>query len=443
MRTRLLAFALALGFPIASAQDHGHGKGEDHGHRSPHGGEVVSIGEYHVEILFSAETGEVTLYVLGGDEASPEPIEAKPLTAQCRKAGSDNYVAVTLDPAPQAHDPKSMASRFRGRAEGLEGAPGVDLVVHVPVGGKRYRASASLAGRAPAAYSCPMGCEKEKTYGQPGRCPVCGMHLKKVEAGHGHREGPLHSDAYRMELASDPPTPVAGKPTTLVFTPRRTADGTVVRKLEIVHEQPLHLIMVSRNLGWYGHEHAEPRADGSLALDCTFPAGGDYILFADVTVEGDGNQVFPLSLHVEGRAAPEGAALKTNVAEPRRIGDYEVTLTPSSLAAGKDATLAYRIRKSRKDVTDLEPYLGALGHCVFISQDGTRYLHGHPAEEHGAGEAHDHGPVAKRGGPVVTFSIRFPSPGVYKGWAQFKHQGRILTADFVVEIHEVAHETGR
>ena len=30
------------------------------------------------------------------------------------------------------------------------------------------------------AYYCPMKCEGEKTYTQPGRCPVCGMHLIKV-----------------------------------------------------------------------------------------------------------------------------------------------------------------------------------------------------------------------------------------------------------------------
>ena len=30
-------------------------------------------------------------------------------------------------------------------------------------------------------YACPMKCESEKTYSNPGNCPVCGMALKKVE----------------------------------------------------------------------------------------------------------------------------------------------------------------------------------------------------------------------------------------------------------------------
>ncbi len=29
-------------------------------------------------------------------------------------------------------------------------------------------------------YVCPMKCEGEKHYHQPGKCPVCGMELEKV-----------------------------------------------------------------------------------------------------------------------------------------------------------------------------------------------------------------------------------------------------------------------
>jgi len=34
---------------------------------------------------------------------------------------------------------------------------------------------------AAAEYACPMKCEGDKTYPEPGRCPVCGMHLKPTE----------------------------------------------------------------------------------------------------------------------------------------------------------------------------------------------------------------------------------------------------------------------
>ncbi len=32
-----------------------------------------------------------------------------------------------------------------------------------------------------AAYMCPMECEGNKTYDHPGKCPICGMDLVKVQ----------------------------------------------------------------------------------------------------------------------------------------------------------------------------------------------------------------------------------------------------------------------
>ena len=37
-------------------------------------------------------------------------------------------------------------------------------------------------------YQCPMKCEGDKTYSQPGQCPVCNMDLEKVE-DHSAHEG--------------------------------------------------------------------------------------------------------------------------------------------------------------------------------------------------------------------------------------------------------------
>lgn len=37
-------------------------------------------------------------------------------------------------------------------------------------------------------YQCPMDCEKGKVYHEEGKCPVCGMDLKKVE----HNANEIH-----------------------------------------------------------------------------------------------------------------------------------------------------------------------------------------------------------------------------------------------------------
>jgi hypothetical protein len=35
-------------------------------------------------------------------------------------------------------------------------------------------------------YQCPMHCEGDKVYDQPGRCPVCKMNLVPVKPGEGN-----------------------------------------------------------------------------------------------------------------------------------------------------------------------------------------------------------------------------------------------------------------
>jgi Cu2+-exporting ATPase len=30
-------------------------------------------------------------------------------------------------------------------------------------------------------FACPMHCEEDKIYDQPGKCPICGMNLEKIQ----------------------------------------------------------------------------------------------------------------------------------------------------------------------------------------------------------------------------------------------------------------------
>ena len=321
-------------------------------------------------------------------------------------------MAVTLAAAPQEGESRDSCSRFEGDVKDLGKAKSFQVIVHVPVLGKRYRAKFSVEG---------------------------GAH----ETGHADGDEPLHSDDYRMELATEPAAVHAGKSVTLLFKLRRSKDGSVVRKLDIVHEKPMHLIMVSKDLGWYAHEHPVPQDSGSLSLTFAFPSGGDYILFAEMTPAGDGRQVFPLPLHVKG-TPKSGPDLDQDLGVTRRIGDYAVTVKIKPRpTAGTAVTLAYHVRKGGKDVTDLEPYLGALGHCVFISKDGGRYLHSHPVHRKAAHHHGHHGESGADAGPRVSFHTTFPVPGIYKGWAQFKHRGKVLTAPFVVQVQEQGHRHGR
>jgi hypothetical protein len=69
----------------------------------------------------------------------------------------------------------------------------------------------------------------------------------------------------------------------------------------------------------------------------------------------------------------------------------------------------------------LQPYLGAVGHVVILSEDTEQYLHVHPVEE-----------LAK--GPEARFVTSFPKAGRYKVWAQFQRNDKVMTVSYVVEV---------
>ncbi|MGD9689712.1 MAG: heavy metal-binding domain-containing protein [Phycisphaerales bacterium] len=285
-------------------------------------------------------------------------------------------------------------------------------------------AAAKIEAVAPAKYYCPMFCEGSKTYDKPGECPVCHMKLKKQT-----------TEQFSVEVKPLGGGKIeAGRPVSLLWT-LKDPRGMQVKDVEIVHEMPLHLLMVSKDLSWYAHEHPKLEADGTFTMTWTFPSGGDYTLFHDFTPKEVGMQVVPVTLKVEG-AAPAAKPLVVDSDKPKTVDGYTVALnTGGPVTTGKPATLSYTISKDGKPVSDLTPYLGAMGHLVIMSQDLKEFVHSHP-HEHAEGD-HDHakqGPADMKGGPKVDFEARFKAPGVYKGWAQFQHNGKVITVPFTFNV---------
>ena len=73
---------------------------------------------------------------------------------------------------------------------------------------------------------------------------------------------------------------------------------------------------------------------------------------------------------------------------------------PRTLSAGTHAHLLFRLSREGRPVADLEPYLGAMGHCVIISQDTQTYLHVHPEQLFTPGPDSRGGPDV----PALTFT---------------------------------------
>lgn len=277
-----------------------------------------------------------------------------------------------------------------------------------------------------AAYSCPM--HPEVTSDIPGKCPKCGMDLVST--------APQPSLA--VTVSTTPAKPKAGEKARLVFE-MKTGDARVT-KFDVVHEKQLHLLMVTPDLAWFAHEHPEPQPDGTFVLEFAFPSGGTYRLFSDFKASGRGGAVLTTDVIVDGIAKPLANLTPSNLKAPRSVDGHEVRFTAAPPVAGVEKTLTFVVTKGGKPVTNLEPYLGAMGHLVVIGSDAKTFLHAHPEDHAGDHAAKPHvDPVgaAPHEHPttgIVSFATKFPHPGLYKAWAQFQVKGKPIIADFVFDV---------
>ena len=269
-----------------------------------------------------------------------------------------------------------------------------------------------------SAYACPMECEGEKTYDKPGSCPVCKMDLEPVE-GSAATGGAGTGQQYEMRLVVNPAQPEAGKPATLAFTPRM-AGNTGVVPLDEVHTKKMHVVVVSRDLGWYEHIHPEYQADGSYTIEQTFPGGGEYVVFADYKPTGGSTQVQRSTVNVGGQ--PKKAETFTKQKLTYMADGYTVILKPvgGTFVTNNMNHLGVDILRNGKPVTDLEEVMGAKGHLVIISGDSQKYLHVHPEETNG----------------VLDLHTKFDQPGIYRAFFQFQTEGKLRTSYFTLNVEE-------
>ncbi len=244
---------------------------------------------------------------------------------------------------------------------------------------------------------------------------------------------------YSMEVMADPGAIVAGQPVTLkfkVFASRevRGSDGQLTGKREnvpvtefdVAHEKTMHLVIARKDLGVYAKEHPVLQRDGNFVLkNFRFPTSGEFRIFADVAPRGAGSQILGGVISVTGKDKPAQVPLKiTN--EQRSDGILVNPVGTLSIPAGRTSLVTFELRDQLAGgpVLDLQPYLGAMGHLVMIHQDGTAFVYSHPDERDGR--------AGKTG--KVTFPVRPPKPGLYRGWFDFQHSGKLTRVDFVFTV---------
>lgn len=257
--------------------------------------------------------------------------------------------------------------------------------------------------------------------------------------------------AYVMDLNVAPQAANADQEVALNFSVR-DKQGNPFGKLKIVHEKPMHLLIVSNDLAFFDHVHPERQAEGNFKLNYKFPTGGTYKLYADFTPENSPQIVNVFDVGVGG-AAREKTPLVADTNLTKTLDGLTFTLKADlPLKAAKGAALNFYVTDAEgKAVTDLQPYLGAMAHFVVISQDAGKFLHVHAEEgemtkskgtgghgghsdRHGEMEMNVKPDADNAATPTVMAHTEFPTDGLYKLWGQFQRGGKIFTVPFVLDI---------
>jgi len=223
---------------------------------------------------------------------------------------------------------------------------------------------------------------------------------------------------FSLELSASPKTPKPGEPVELRLIVRdREKPKDVFKQFERAHEEFMHLVIVRDDLREFAHEHPTLGGDGAFAMRYQFKSAGEYHLFADVAPRNAGSQVLMAKLKVAGKtSAPASFEPRPTTQE---IDGLRIELKTRAVPAKHTTEVAFTVEPA----TRLQPYLGARAHLIGIHQDALTFVHAHPDE-------------SKSSDGTFVFLGRFPQPGHYRIWIQFKRNDRLVTGEFTLEAKD-------
>jgi len=279
-------------------------------------------------------------------------------------------------------------------------------------------------------YVCPM--HPEVISDKPGKCPKCAMMMLRTRR-------PEEAE-YEVQLATTPAVVRPGEKFRLTFFITHPKTGARVKEFNIVHDKSFHLFIVSQDLTFFAHIHPQQLANGGFTIDATVPNAGSYLIYCDLFPAGGLPQVVRLNLVAAGfegdlfssqaRIEPDEILVKS-VAGVR----FDLKLNPAQPIGGRSAILKYHLtdEKTGENVKDLQPYLGAWGHTLILSEDARDYVHTHPTET--LSDSAERTKIF--GSSDVSFEAFFPRPGRYRVWSQFQRQDRLITVGFTINVRRL------
>ena len=258
------------------------------------------------------------------------------------------------------------------------------------------------------------------------------------------------------------------------------------------HGKLMHMFLVrAADLAAFAHVHPVPDARESFTVPLPPLPAGEYRIYADIVIENG----FAPTLVNTVRVPPPGSA---STGTPQARGDSRAAdggpppavavpdpddswaslrphgATPSGsyalptertvrwersgpLGVDVETTLRFSVTEPDGTPSALEPYMGMLSHAAVLRDDGSVFVHLHPAgsinltaqrrfaEMEGAGPGGGMVPGGVHGGQadaafrpanIVTFPFVFPEAGPYRIVVQVKIGTVVETAAFDVEVGE-------
>ncbi len=267
-----------------------------------------------------------------------------------------------------------------------------------------------------------------------GICAVAMLLTFPAKAQDGH-EGHDHSGhdhsqhAGELELVITPISPSelkAGEANEVsLFIQDMQAKPVDVSQFEVVHTQPVHLLIIEPGLSDYHHEHPVQKATGQYAFSFTPQTACSYRIWADVQLKGSYQHYIPVEL--KGAEDCKEPIEKTVNLEAFSQGyDFKLELE-GDLKAGEAVFANMSIFKDGRPVDFLEPVMGAFAHMVGFYEDYETIAHIHPMGKEPTEDT-------ERGGPSLRFHIEPEQAGYLKLFAQVQIDGKQVFAPFGVTV---------
>jgi len=228
------------------------------------------------------------------------------------------------------------------------------------------------------------------------------------------------------------------------------------------HGKLMHMFVIGvPDMNAFAHVHPVPVDSATFRVPWPDLPPGEYRIYGDIVHESGFAQTVVDTVLVEAEALalvesdigpeadPDDSSWRGTAATvsppsastPLADGSTLVWLGESQLRVDEETVLSFAVRDPAGDPAVLEPYMGMTSHAALTRDDGSVFVHLHPAGTISMGSLSVLAPrmesmagADEEGPDAVEFPYAFPQPGDYTIWVQVKRAGNVLTGAFRVQV---------